>query len=420
MRNRYYSDINGDVYEYDRLREERSTSATHTNQMMIYDQMRRIASVNYSASDMNSINLLDDEDDDEYIDIIQNDEVKIGSSVEIKKEPKKPKPTRLRLCDNKFVTTVGIEFSLFTPEFVNYEEIKEHIEECNDFPKWIKDKVDTDGESVIEMPTLPMTKYKELRKVWRELAVVKNSYPTEYVCPHTYNSGGGHIHMGIPITWDAEFLKDFLLNLYNYIGHRPYLNWIFNEPNDECNANSMLNTTEDISIESRTEMYRAAYYERFTRRKNAAYDSAIQQYIRKKYPHKTKGRVKLSMLDIINLDPTREISKLYNVVYRSGSSEIDGYKDTVEFRLFNMVRSYRELKANVDFAQAVYAHAFNMTLKGDKFRTKLKKIPKYKMSKYVELFKNDLKELKLKYSEYKPYVDDYLTTRFEFGKDYLK
>lgn len=134
------------------------------------------------------------------------------------------------------------------------------------------------------------------------------------------NDGGGHIHLSLSRVnkKGLNFKLVFMKNMYLFFIKNPWLNWLFNQPYDTYNANSML-------IENN------------------------------QYEQSDMRDLETLWYNIIKDNPlTNELSKCLPLLYRE-------FYQTIEFRLFMMPRNNDELILHFNLAICIYNHIFTKT-----------------------------------------------------------
>lgn len=148
--------------------------------------------------------------------------------------------------------------------------------------------------------------------------------------------GGCHIHLGLK-TIPVSQRKLFLNNIAVFLTNNPQLNWAFNDPNDNVNANCLLvNTNGILGVTETTN--------KVTPKRHMA--------LMGKYENDT------SVLRAILEHPFEiELHKKFAFRYN------EGYK-TVEIRIFDMPRTLEQHILHSDVAQAIFYYCLKKTQKG--------------------------------------------------------
>lgn len=141
--------------------------------------------------------------------------------------------------------------------------------------------------------------------------------------------GGCHIHMDVGyMTRDKR--KLFIENVGIFLTNNPQLNWGFNDPNDNYNANSMLN--------------RDPYSSRFRPKKQ------IESFLKK---------------------PLNSIPKKFALRYNEGYGSL-------ELRIFDMPKNLKQHILHCDVAQAIYHKCLRKTNRNEVFKLKYNNKSEYK------------------------------------------
>lgn len=156
------------------------------------------------------------------------------------------------------------------------------------------------------------------------------------------NEGGGHIHLSTQFIdkKGKEFKKKFIRNLYNFTINNPELNWIFNDPWDADNANSLLSYVGEASI----------------------YSERTGEHL---------GYKKVDYNDLIDFYEEDEISKEFPIINRENLK-------TLEFRFLMMPRTVEELELHYDLVISIYNYIWKMTSNNKVI------LPKYKNLKEIQ------------------------------------
>lgn len=178
--------------------------------------------------------------------------------------------------------------------------------------------------------------------------------------------GGCHIHLGLE-TIPQKQRKLFFQNVIVFLTNNPQLNWGFNDPNDNINANNLL---EDISedkdgIRSRTDSFSSVRYER--------HKILMDMY------DKATSVLKAVLKYPFEIELHKKFSIRYNEEYK-----------TIELRIFDMPRTLEQHILHSDVAQAIFHHCLAKTKKGILARVEYKSQADYKVP---------LKEAKRKFTK---------------------
>lgn len=277
----------------------------------------------------------------------------------------------------KLPVPVGVEYSCFSVnESENYDkyiELERYIKKRQHLDNLFQVHMDFD---VIEITTKPhkthsslVLAYKKLARAMKELELVGRQ--------DGFGSGGLHFHFDLP-KMKTHYVCSFLRDLYVDMANRPYLNWIFNEPIDNVNANSFYQ-----NVDSR----------RF-----------ITKLDKSKY------------FDFNTLHAANFSKKTKAIRY-------DAYTHTVELRIFDMVVSEKEFVAVLNFACNYYElFSLDCSSNYDQVQLKLTK-ENYnspsKLNVYLDEFKELLHRLNLRYEDYITFIERNYNVRKQWGKSYL-
>jgi hypothetical protein len=294
---------------------------------------------------------------------------------------------KIKPAKEKFFTTIGIEYTFLKKinSKKNEHEISKALTDNSDKRQPWNKRVHKDGEDVVEFPSPVHKNWNDLLNTYRKI-VSKAKKEGLLLRRSDCGSGGGHIHMGLPKQWSTEFRLRFLKNFYMDISFRPYLNWIFNEPIDDENANSFL--TQEKSFSIIFDMHDNAY---------------------------SNPCINLNVLSGIG-------SKNFAVRY------VSKY-DTIELRFFDMMRDEKTLEDYVEFANAYFVYIYNLTedfyydgyslsdLSDNKMENLKNSLNKFRNKKYtIKEFENFLNELNLNIKNYKKYIKINYEKRLWFRK----
>jgi hypothetical protein len=297
----------------------------------------------------------------------------------------------------RFFTTYGIEFTYVLPDKyfkTGWEDslCDAHAEIIHKELKQWKNKkklkfinfleCHNDCEAV-EINSPIFKKWKHVEIFYNKIEELAKKYD---LTTHRENTGGGggHIHAGIP-----EKLKDnpkklslFLVNIYRDIANRPYLNSLFNEYCDDHSAchpskRAHLKPILDPSMTTRSIESRLSRVQRNINNYHSGWD----------------------------FSSNRIINSLW---CRNGYINVQREFDTIEFRIFDMPKSLKQLKKNIQFLDAYLRYIYNITMQGKLIKTKatgkqgwFKYRQKFKDIGHTKReFKEFLSKLNLQYREY--------------------
>lgn len=294
--------------------------------------------------------------------------------------------------NKKLPTPIGLEYTFvnrFDPEnshktFNIYNVLDDYVQK-----KRKKFKAIHYDNGVVEIPSPVHQTVGSIFKFYRELIKLTEEFNlVPYVKGHV--TGGCHIHLDIPkarnnpqnpkISVGMEELR----SLYIDIANRPYLNWIFNEPFDNINANSFFS------------------------------DPNSYAYIKR-----------LNELEYFDINSPKEPLN-FNRKHRPIRTALN--YNTVEYRIFDMIRNEKELDLIIHFICNYYEALTrfrlccfdnqdfpnNLILNDKTFTSKLA------IKSYLKEFEKLLLALKLKPEDYKVFIKRNYNTRIKWGKKYLK
>lgn len=146
--------------------------------------------------------------------------------------------------------------------------------------------------------------------------------------------GGCHIHMNLSDV-DIKERRLFLINIAIFFTNNPWLNWGFNDPNDNWNANSLLTPT---------------YYNNPWFLQVFGSDAPLEKFIK---------------------DPlTYDVNKEYAIRY-------NGYYKSIEFRIFDMPTTLKQHLLHYDVAREIYNYCLKLAKKGEIIELKYKSMDDY-------------------------------------------
>lgn len=314
-----------------------------------------------------------------------------------------------------FITSVGLEYTFLAPRTISRKLTSKDEDIQNigrrEFNALIKafqielkslvrsKKVSvSDDNDAIEITTPIHKTEKDLLKYYSIVCRLAKKYKLRFYSPIECN-GGCHIHLSLPKMKFSD-LGIFLRNLYIDSTTRPYLNWIFNEPEDNISANS----------------FAAAPNEEGTDRIHEEGINWIAELNKKEF---------FNPGDVSKLT----FEKRYTVRY---SQEYN----TIEFRFFDMPRNRFELNLNVTFALSYFRYILkkskerkrvslgftnffmsgNLLQKGERFLNE-KRNKEVVLQEFYSLLRDIGLEKQTK--KYDVYLKRNLNTRLSYGKEYL-
>lgn len=290
---------------------------------------------------------------------------------------------------NKIDTKVGLEYAIlpnrkliYSFPFLDCSSYNiEDLLDTNKIYRTIKnddlwDKVYMD-DGAVEFVTNPLSYKKSLisyKNLDKFIKKHKNTFRWfNYDKGETHEATGG-LHVNLD-----NIGTDELLYLILDTSNRPYLNWCFNDPSDDENANSALSyTMNDV------EPYHYSFYIRYKKIDGASY---IRKY------------------KIIPSSLNKAIS--INLNYNH-----------IEFRIFDIPQCYEELKLFIDIAIAMRTRAINYKgelPKADKDILNISKQKAFNLT--LNFIENDLK-LNIPYKVKKIWKKR-LDMRYDFVKKHI-
>jgi len=192
-------------------------------------------------------------------------------------------------------------------------------------------------------------------KLYNWFKRMDKSMKTKGLYPYHKDFDGGGLHFHIDYPKDVDFLK-FYKGMTNFNSNFPYLNWIFNNPVDNENANNIMLKTL-----------------------------------------KSKKIPRFSMSSI----------------HKEFSHTLFDYG--IEWRIFEMARNEKEFKLMLDFI--VKLHIVVCTNRTEIYNRKITEY--YNIYACIRDFCNLLHSLDLNPADYEIFIDRNLYTRFSYGRRYL-
>lgn len=204
--------------------------------------------------------------------------------------------------------------------------------------KWINSDTAQDDDDCLEIPTPIVKNRKEVKKYYEEFsdAVRKLKLTTDM---HKADGlGGCHIHISLSSIPEG-LKKAFIRNIYRFVTNYPELNWGFNDPNDNYNANCMLALPFNFEI-----------------RHLPSKDKQMIQKLHKKTNlkfEKRKSEIRSNYHLVSHFNQT-VTNKQCAINYREA-------KNTMEFRFFDMPNSLERHLLHVEVAQKIFEYCKRMT-----------------------------------------------------------
>lgn len=191
--------------------------------------------------------------------------------------------------------------------------------------------------------------------------------------------GGCHIHLSMPKLSVAR-QKLFLRNVATLLTNYPQLNWGFNDPNDNINANSML--TEHNEPTGGSRILLSAHTSDVHTWWND--DTILNRHHGFLYRFADDSTpLKAFLFNPLKIELYKHFALRYNEDYH-----------TLELRIFDMPSSLKQHLLHYDVAIAIYNYALKLTKKGKQLKLKYKKQSQYTMNQ-TEAIAEFYKALKL-------------------------
>ncbi len=237
--------------------------------------------------------------------------------------------------------------------------------------KWINESFDGD-ECGCEVSTPIIANKDDVSRVFDMFKTWANSKNlTLDINKAKCGLGGCHIHMEmpkLPIVQRRLFLKNIAILLTNY----PQLNWGFNDPNDNYNANSLLAECED-QLNLSSAIFRSNYDNIYclvslsSDRWSSSSKTNVGSYL---YPYRNER----SPLTVFLNDPFKvTLHKKFAIRYN------ENYK-TVEIRIMDMPKTLKQHLLHHDVAKAIYNYCLKATLKGQLLKLNYTKYSEYQFT----------------------------------------
>jgi hypothetical protein len=208
--------------------------------------------------------------------------------------------------------------------------------------------------------------------------------------------GGCHIHIDLSWIKDVEVKRLLVTNVGVYLTNNPQLNWLFNDWNDNVNANTLLYEPD--------------------------WSSDLDDVLSVNGKFIPDGVDDWHYFDKEDKDKSPHRAWLKNALacdmYKSFACRFDNEYDTIEMRIFDMPNSLERHLLHYDVAMAIYNHCLALALKGVKLKYKYKsqkEISNLPIKTTMVNLKASLKELKIKYSRVKELIIN-IETRYDWTK----
>ena len=277
---------------------------------------------------------------------------------------------------NKLPTSVGVEYTYIMPDDVGLGRpwsTCPRNETLTNYAQMMRDRgfrrAHDDG-GACEVPSLKHTTWKSMKsfhkrmmKAAKHLQLVTHK---EIVEPcgdiNVVAGGGGHVHVGLGRMSKARKSK-IVFNMIHDVANRPFLNWIFNQFSDEGTADSI------------------------------AFSPLNHEAVKNR--------------DLQNYDCWKTTAIEYRKEFNS-----------MEFRFFEMGRTWQDTEAYVTFALAYYKWICARTRKGEVIQMKIKtkkQVRSFTKRRCKREFEALLRQLKLPVKTYRKYYSN-LDDRYAFGE----
>ncbi len=269
-----------------------------------------------------------------------------------------------KYLNEKLITTFGFEFTYlykYPYQTAEIEELKvsgykDLLQADLIIPLKRKDWNIGIDDGAIEINSPVFKKRKDIISFYTLITTTVKEYPLS-THREEISSGGCHIHVGLNRGLGFRNYKQVINNLFRDMYNRPYLNWFFNEYCDDRNAEP--------------------------------FSESIVTNILLRPAHK------VTYYDY-------EFSKLYAL-------RISRITNTLEFRIFDMIKSKEQLLDFVDFVNAYLKYIISITKKRKLIFTAYRSNDnKFIKKDYcIKEFKVLLKDLNLDFKRYKKYIKNY-------------
>lgn len=264
---------------------------------------------------------------------------------------------------------------------------------------------------VIEIPTKIISNYDQLKSEYvnrAKAARLLKCVPKHKKIQH----GGSHIHLEMPKDVNVNL---FVKNFYIYTINNPAVMWAFADPNDDrnksllsenkCFTKDMIKyyTQRDITKLSKCDNY-------FLLMCNFAKNCKKGLNIQNNF-----GVMSMSYM-LKNIENIKSI-----MLSRDSFIRFRSELNTIELRCFDMVEDLTEAKRQMEFAQALWKHIYDITTREEELDINIAKhdsLSDIKINDSINQFEENLEILGL--DPFK-YINQFknLKTRYGFGKSYL-
>lgn len=271
--------------------------------------------------------------------------------------------------------------------------------------KWIRQRFHSDSCGA-EIATPIIKKQQDVVRYYEELmSMVKQQNLTVDFEEAACGLGGCHIHMSLSQFDEIEkhfFLKNIAIFFTNY----PELNWGFNDPNDNENANSLLmpvkfiGQTVEVGGWGSSHRYVKVDLEKEERVEKITYRTESKLY---KF-RKDNNIFRLMMANPLEASLVKQYSFRYNKNY-----------NTLEFRLFDMPSTLKRHLLHHEVAVAIYTICADLAKRQDTMeliRTEFD----YNLDRSKERFMECMKTLSIKKNRVGVMLDN-IETRYKWTEE---
>lgn len=206
--------------------------------------------------------------------------------------------------------------------------------------RWIRNRAQGDSCG-LEISTPIVTKQNDVERYYKEFISFVRSHnltvsPKDAIC----GLGGCHIHMSLSDFGEIE-KHYFIKNIAIFFTNCPELNWGFNDPNDNKNANSLL-----MPVKHMGENFHIGNMRIGTRWGNGKEKEGVTKIRRgsRLFKFRKDNNIfRMMMSAPLEISLYKKYSFLYNKEY-----------NTIEFRIFDMPDTFKRHMLHYDVAVAIY------------------------------------------------------------------
>jgi hypothetical protein len=324
-------------------------------------------------------------------------EVKVAPVEEASEEPFSWEPAVLMKSEERLPYTMGIELTMMPPCMSGNERHRDRDQRiASGYASVVSQLLimGSVGHQRCHQDQYAVEVSSDIMRTWGDVkafyAKTAKAMTSAGLLPHVKEviSGGGHIHLG--------GIKPVLLaNVLRDLQNRPYLNWIFNDPDDKNSSHSYATDLEDLD----PKLVEAA--------KGCNYDPSLFGRI--------QDQGKAALLFFGN---TKYVSKEWFPDDKSKMVRHCGRYDTLELRFFQSPLDWTEQESQIRFAFA-YLKSIEEKVKihGDiqvKYRT-IKQVQAITIVEAKEEFYELVQSLGLPAKAYHRFVEENLEDRYKRG-----